>query len=144
VIVQNHVFLGDLTPPFILQSSLLVSPHATLQVYFINESSKKKKSNGHLNFERLWIVSECLSAFMMHKQNVAILAFAAVPAVQSVLTTAPVCSELELFTRSVENEPPDKKDGGKTMGRLRKMSSSNLSSDGEGTPSGKGSPEAAL
>jgi hypothetical protein len=121
-------------------------------IYFINEASQKKLPNNHLNFERLWIVSECLSSFMMHKQNVATVKtmYAAVPIVQSVLTTSSVCTELELFRCSVENEPPDKKDAGKTMGRLRKMSSSNLefSSDGEGTPrtspSGKESPDAAL
>lgn len=128
------------TDPCIPFFSLMVK-----DIYFINECSTKKLANGHLNFERLWPVSECLSSFMQYKQTAATAAAVSLKpndAVQTVLTTAPVCTELELFRSSVENEPPSKADASKTMSRLRKMSSSNMS-DGEGSGS-KGSPEAAI
>jgi len=127
------------TDPCIPFFSLMVK-----DIYFINESSKKKLANGHLNFERLWPVSECLSSFMQYKHTVATGSLTPNDTVVTVLTTSPVCTELELFRSSVENEPPSKADAGKTMSRLRKMSSSNMS-DGEGAgSSGKGSPEASM
>ena len=127
------------TVPCIPFFSLLVK-----DIYFINESSKKKLANGHLNFERLWPVSECLSSFMQYKHTIATSSWKPKDAVLAVLTTAPVCTELELYRSSVENEAPSKADAGKTMSRLRKMSSSNMS-DGEGAgASEKGSPEAAI
>ena len=47
----------------------------------------------------------------------------------------PVSQELELFRSSVENEEPSKADKGKTMSRLRKLSSSGLSDGGDcGSP----------
>ena len=101
-------------------------------IYFINEGAEKKLKNGQLNFQRLWPVSESLSAFIVRK-----VALRGVeekctihPQAQAYLRTHPVCTELELFKASVEVEPPSKADQGKTMNRLRKMSSSNLEANG--------------
>jgi len=111
------------TEPHIPFFSLMVR-----DIYFINEGAAKKLKNGQLNFERLWPVSESLSAFILVKQGLAGMdsKFTAIPQAQAYLRTTPVCSELELFRTSVEIEPPSKADQGKTMNRLRKMSSSNL------------------
>ena len=52
------------TNPCIPFFSLMVK-----DIYFINECSTKKLANGHLNFERLWPVSECLSSFMQQSPS---------------------------------------------------------------------------
>eukprot|EP00040_Diaphanoeca_grandis_P040940 m.262301 g.262301 ORF g.262301 m.262301 type:complete len:578 (-) comp45108_c0_seq1:67-1800(-) len=89
-------------------------------MYFIKECAAKTLPNGHINFERLWPLSECLAEFLIRKQQQR--AIEPIDDVQSYVRTMPVCSEAELFRCSVENEPPNKDDYGKTMTRLKRLS----------------------
>lgn len=89
-------------------------------MYFINEGAAAVLPNGHINYERLWPVSECLAEFLVRKQQLRDLA--PVEAIQTYVRTMPVCSEAELFRCSVDNEPPSKEDKGRTMQRLRRLS----------------------
>lgn len=89
-------------------------------MYFIKECAPKKLPNGHINFERLWPLSECLAEFLIRKQQQRKIG--PMEAVQDYVRTMPVCSEAELFRCSVENEPPNKDDYGKTMTRLKRLS----------------------
>lgn len=89
-------------------------------IYFINESTDKMLSNGHVNFEKMWMLSDQLASFMYMKQNLKELPTDDV--VQRFLKTTPVFSEFELFRLSVDCEAPEKRDQPRTMERLRKMS----------------------
>eukprot|EP00041_Stephanoeca_diplocostata_P034531 m.1182668 g.1182668 ORF g.1182668 m.1182668 type:complete len:648 (-) comp24538_c0_seq2:653-2596(-) len=95
-------------------------------IYFIKEGSKQSP-NGHINFERFWPISECLAEFRIRQQQCEKMpaTIAVDPNVQYFLRmTAAVATEAELYRSSVEKEPPSKADGGRTMQRLRRMSSS--------------------
>lgn len=89
-------------------------------MYFINESAEALLSNGHINFERFWPVSECLAEFLVRKQQ--LRSIRSEFEVQKYLRTSLVYSEAEMFKSSVENEPPSKEDHGKTMQRLKRLS----------------------
>lgn len=99
-------------------------------IYFINESTEKMLPNGHVNFEKMWMLSDQLASFMFIKHNLKDIAPEDV--VQRFLKTTPLFSEFELFRLSVECEAPEKRDQPRTMERLRKMSVSE--DDGRSSP----------
>ncbi|EGD83061.1 hypothetical protein PTSG_12059 [Salpingoeca rosetta] len=105
-----------------LQQDTCVIPIFSLMVkdmYFTEESSKKRLANGDIDFDTMWRLGNRLADFMVLKN-----AKCKQPRNDDVvryLKTVPVCSEYELFKLSIESEPPAKEDKERTLGRLKRL-----------------------
>jgi hypothetical protein len=123
-------------------------------IYFLNESMETQLDTGHINFKKMYMISDRAAEFLIvkdyevcgrfcwlsirpfvlkHPRSESCCVFLLVvlqekhekdTVVQRYFKTAYVFSEKELFQASVACEPPEKKDNGRTMQRLKYVLSS--------------------